>query len=401
MTHSEYEFAPIPQVLEAMKAGQMVIVVDDEDRENEGDLIIAGDVTTPDAVNFMATHARGLICLAMTGEQARRLRLDPMTHQNTDPQGTAFTVSIDAVEGATTGISASDRSNTIHVAIDPTAKPGDLRRPGHIFPVVAKDGGVLERAGHTEAAVDLARLAGLKPAGVICEVLNPDGTMARLPQLAAFAKEHDMLLTSIAQLIEYRLHMERFVVRRAKAKMPTKWGVFEIYGYENQLDGSEHVALVMGDPALPGTLVRMHSECLTGDCLGSLRCDCGPQRDRALELIASEGRGVLVYLKQEGRGIGLINKLQAYALQDEGLDTVEANQQLGFEPDLRNYGLGAQILVDLGVTSMKLLTNNPRKVVGLEGYSLEVVERVPIAIQSNVHNERYLDTKATKLGHLL
>ncbi|MNS37731.1 Riboflavin biosynthesis protein RibBA [compost metagenome] len=401
MTHSEFEFAPIPEVLAALQAGQMVVVVDDEDRENEGDLIIAGDLTTPEAINFMATHARGLICLAIPGEQARRLKLDPMSQQNTDPQGTAFTVSVDAVADVTTGISAADRAKTVHVTIDPDAKPADLRRPGHIFPVVAKDGGVLERAGHTEAAVDLARLAGLKPAGVICEVLNPDGTMARLPQLAAFAKAHGLLLTSIAQLIEYRLRMERFIERKAKAKMPTKFGTFEIYGYENRLDGSEHVALVMGDPALPGTLVRMHSECLTGDCLGSLRCDCGPQRDRALEAIAEAGRGVFVYLKQEGRGIGLINKLQAYALQDEGMDTVEANQSLGFGPDLRNYGLGAQILVDLGVTSMKLLTNNPRKVVGLEGYGLEVVERVPISIESNVHNERYLGTKAAKLGHLL
>jgi 3,4-dihydroxy 2-butanone 4-phosphate synthase/GTP cyclohydrolase II len=403
MVHSEFEFAPIPKVLEALKAGKMIIVVDDEDRENEGDLIVAADQTTPEAINFMATHGRGLICLAMPPEQAQRLRLDPMASTNTDPQSTAFTVSVDAnvSAGVTTGISAADRSKTVHVAIDPEAMPSDLRRPGHIFPVVAKPGGVLERAGHTEAAVDLARLAGLAPAGVICEVLNPDGTMARLPELAAFAKEQGLLLTSIARLIEYRMRMERFIVRKAKAKLPSAWGDFTIYGYENTLDGTEHVALVLGDPTLPGTLVRMHSECLTGDALGSLRCDCGPQRDRALEIIGEAGRGVFVYLKQEGRGIGLMNKLQAYALQDTGLDTVEANKQLGFAPDLRTYGMGAQILVDLGITSMKLLTNNPRKVVGLEGYGLEVVERVPIKIDPNAHNRSYLGTKATKLGHFL
>ena len=401
MTQSEFEFAPIPQVLEALRQGQMIIVVDDEDRENEGDLIVASEHATPEAINFMATHGRGLICLAMPPEDAQRLNLRPMTDQNTDPQSTAFTVSIDARKDVTTGISAADRSSTILQAIDPESQPVDFRRPGHIFPVVSRPGGVLERAGHTEAAVDMSRLAGLKPSGVICEVLNPDGTMARLPQLAAFAKANGLLLTSIAKLIEYRLRQERFIMRKAVAKLPTKWGEFTIYGYENLLDHSDHVALVMGDPALPGTLVRMHSECLTGDALGSLRCDCGPQRDRALERIAEEGRGVLVYLKQEGRGIGLMNKLAAYALQDTGLDTVEANQHLGFEPDLRQYGIGAQILVDLGVTSMRLLTNNPRKVVGLEGYGLEVVERVPIQIASNAHNERYLGTKAIKLGQLL
>lgn len=399
--HDTYAFADIPQVLEALRAGQMVLVVDDEDRENEGDLIAAASKTDSEIINFMATYGRGLICLAIPPEQAHRLKLEPMSAQNTDPQSTAFTVSVDATEGTTTGISAADRAHTVQVAIDPEARPADLRRPGHIFPVVARTGGVLERAGHTEAAVDLAHLAGLPPAGVICEVLNPDGTMARLPQLATFAQEHGLLLTSIARLIEYRLSSERFVVRRARAKLPSQWGDFEIYGYENTLDHSEHVAMVLGDPTLPGTLVRMHSECLTGDALGSRRCDCGEQRDAALEAIRREGRGVFVYLKQEGRGIGLINKLQAYALQDEGLDTVEANKELGFAPDLRKYGVGAQILVDLGITSMRLLTNNPRKVVGLEGYGLEVVDRVPIKIEANAHNRHYLGTKAAKLGHLL
>ena len=401
MGHDEFEFADVPQVLQALRAGRMVLVVDDEDRENEGDLIAAASETSAEVINFMATHGRGLICLALPPEQAQRLQLEPMSAQNTDPQCTAFTVSVDATDGTTTGISASDRARTVHVAIAPDARPTDLRRPGHIFPVVARPGGVLERAGHTEAAVDLARLAGLAPAGVICEVLNPDGTMARLTELASFARTHGLLLTSIARLIEYRLCSERFVARRAKAKLPSEWGDFEIYGYENMLDGTEHVAMVLGDPTLPGTLVRMHSECLTGDALGSRRCDCGEQRDAALAAIRSEGRGVFVYLKQEGRGIGLINKLQAYALQDEGLDTVEANKELGFAPDLRKYGVGAQILVDLGITSMRLLTNNPRKVVGLEGYGLEVVDRVPIQVEANVHNRHYLGTKAAKLGHLL
>jgi 3,4-dihydroxy 2-butanone 4-phosphate synthase/GTP cyclohydrolase II len=400
MAH-EFDFAPIPAVLEALKAGKMVIVVDDEDRENEGDLIVAADHATPDVINFMATHARGLICLAVPPERAQALNLTPMAQENTDPQGTAFTVSIDARVGATTGISAADRARTIEVALDPETRPGDLRRPGHIFPVVARPGGVLERAGHTEAAVDLARLAGLKHAGVICEVLNPDGTMSRLPQLAEFCQQHGLLLTSIEQLIQYRLGRERFVVRMAEAKLPSDFGDFTIYGYENQLDKTQHVALVMGDPTLPGTLVRVHSECLTGDAFGSLRCDCGPQRDAALEMIAAEGRGVFVYLKQEGRGIGLINKLKSYALQDQGRDTVEANQELGFAPDQRKYGIGAQILADLGVKSMRLMTNNPRKMVGIQGFGLEVVDRVPIKIDPNVHNREYLRTKAAKLGHLL
>lgn len=401
MTEGKFEFAPIEAVLEALRNGQLVLVVDDEDRENEGDLIAAASVTTAETINFMVTHGRGLVCLAIPPEIAQRLSLEPMSISNTDPQGTAFTVSVDAAEGTTTGISAGDRARTVAAVLDPNSRPEDLRRPGHIFPLVSRTGGVLERAGHTEAAVDLARLAGLEPAGVICEVLNTDGTMARLPQLREMAAERGLLLTSIAQLIEYRLKQERFVVRRAAAKLPSFWGDFEIYGYVNQLDGTEHVALVLGDPTLPNTLVRMHSECLTGDALGSRRCDCGEQRDAALEAIQEAGRGVFVYLKQEGRGIGLMNKLRAYALQDQGLDTVEANQKLGFPADLRKYGVGAQILVDLGISTIHLLTNNPRKVVGLEGYGLQVTSRVPLKVKANRHNQHYLGTKASKLGHML
>ncbi|HEY9899262.1 MAG TPA: bifunctional 3,4-dihydroxy-2-butanone-4-phosphate synthase/GTP cyclohydrolase II [Pantanalinema sp.] len=394
-------FAEIPEVLAAVRDGRIVVVVDDEDRENEGDLVMAAEFATPEAINFMATHGRGLICLAVTPERAEALDLSPMVQANTDTHATAFTVSVDAVDGATTGISASDRARTVQVVIDPESRPGDLRRPGHIFPLVAKPGGVLVRAGHTEASVDLARLAGLNPAGVICEILNPDGTMARLSDLVGFAEVHGLLVTSVAKLIAYRAERERYVVRHSEAKLPTKFGEFTIVGYENTLNGSHHVALVMGDPKQEGTLVRMHSECLTGDAFGSLRCDCGPQRDRALEAIAREGRGVLVYLKQEGRGIGLLNKIHAYRLQEEGLDTVEANLHLGFPADLRDFGIGAQILRDLGVTRMRLLTNNPRKVAALDGYGLEVVSRVPIRIQSNPHNAKYLETKEEKLGHLL
>ena len=401
----EIEFDAIADALAAIRNGECVVVVDDEKRENEGDLICAAQFATPQQINFMATEARGLICLAMQGERLDELDLPLMVDRNTDSNQTAFTVSIDAGPefGVSTGISAEDRAKTIQVALNNQTKPIDLRRPGHIFPLRAKIGGVLKRAGHTEAAVDLSLLAGLSPAGVICEIQNNDGSMARLPELKKYAKERHLKLISIADLIHYRLENERFVFRQAIAKLPSLFGDFKAIGYKNHLDGSEHVAIIKGNPEnlKEPVLVRMHSECLTGDAFGSLRCDCRPQLEAALSRISQEGEGVVVYLRQEGRGIGLVNKLKAYNLQDGGLDTVEANEKLGFPADLRNYGVGAQILTDLGITSLMLLTNNPRKIAGLGGYGLKVESRVPLVICPGDHNAAYLEVKREKLGHLI
>jgi len=394
----------VEQAIADIRAGKLVIVADDEDRENEGDLVGAAEGVTPAMVNFMATHGRGLICLTLTPDRCQALGLSQMTEHNSESRETAFTVSIDAAArfGVTTGISAADRAATIRVAIDPASVPGDLRRPGHVFPLRARPGGVLQRVGQTEASVDLARLAGCYPAGVICEILNDDGTMARRPQLDRFAAEHGLTFITVAQLVQYRLANERLVHRVASARLPTAAGEFRIVGYRNDVDDAEHVALVYGDvTGQQSVLVRMHSKCLTGDVFGSARCDCGWQLESAMHTIAREGRGVIVYLDQEGRGIGLLNKLKAYELQDAGDDTVEANEKLGFKPDLRNYGIGAQILLDLGLSSIRVLTNNPKKLVGLEGYGLEIVERLPIVPPPSEENRAYLDVKRDKLGHLL
>ncbi|MCU0550864.1 MAG: bifunctional 3,4-dihydroxy-2-butanone-4-phosphate synthase/GTP cyclohydrolase II [Leptolyngbya sp. Prado105] len=400
-----FTFDSIDDALADLKVGKAIVVVDDENRENEGDVICAAQFATADMINFMAVYARGLICLAMTGERLDELDIPLMVRENTDTNQTAFTVSIDASPriGVTTGISADDRAKTIQAVLDPETRPTDLRRPGHIFPIRARSGGVLKRAGHTEAAVDLSLLAGLYPAGVICEIQNPDGSMARLPQLIDYSREHDLKIISIADLISYRLKHERFVHRETVADLPSQFGHFKIYGYRNLLDNTEHVAIVKGDPAeFPSqpVMVRVHSECLTGDSLGSLRCDCRVQLEAALKMIEHNGSGVVVYLRQEGRGIGLVNKLKAYSLQDIGLDTVEANEKLGFPADLRDYGVGAQILNDLGVKQIRLITNNPRKIAGLKGYGLEMVDRVPLLTEATTYNSSYLATKAEKLGHL-
>jgi len=397
-------FGTIEQAIADIRAGKFVIVADDEDRENEGDLICAAQLVTPEMVNFMIKKAGGMICLALTGERVDSLGLSPMSEVNLDSYRTAYTVTIDASPrfGVTTGISAQDRATTIRVAVDPAAVPTDLRHGGHVFPLRARDGGVLQRVGHTEAAVDLARLGGLLPAGVICEILNEDGTSARRAQLDAFAAEHGITFITVAQLVAHRLKTERLVHRVAEARLPTEHGEWRIIGYRNDVDPSEHVALVYGDLADgENVLARMHSKCLTGDVFHSLRCDCGWQLDKAMAMIAAEGRGVIVYLDQEGRGIGLLNKLKAYELQDRGADTVEANEKLGFKPDLRNYGIGAQILLDLGLRSIRPITNNPRKMVGLEGYGLRLGERVPIVQPAHDENADYLRTKRDKLGHLL
>ena len=394
-------FSTIEEALEDIRQGKMIVMVDDEDRENEGDLVMAAEMATPEAINFMATYGRGLICVPLTKNRIQALQLQQMVNNNTDPHGTAFTVSVDSIE-STTGISAPERAQTVKVLVNPQSEPTDLQRPGHIFPLQAREGGVLVRAGHTEGSVDLARLAGLQPAGLICEIMNEDGTMARVPDLQLFVKKHNLKLITLKDLISYRRQSEKLIEKVESINLPTGFGEFRAIGYLSVLDKEEHVALVKGtvDDGEP-VLVRVHSECLTGDVFHSLRCDCGDQLTAAMEEIEHEGRGVLLYMRQEGRGIGLLNKLRAYKLQEEGKDTVEANLALGFPEDLRDYGVGAQILADLGISKVRLMTNNPRKIVGLEGYGLKVVERVPVEISSKPENSKYLCTKKQKMGHYL
>jgi 3,4-dihydroxy 2-butanone 4-phosphate synthase/GTP cyclohydrolase II len=402
MSTPQRVFAPIEEAIEDIRAGRMVVVCDDEDRENEGDLTMAAQFATPEAINFMAREGRGLICLALTAERCDELGLDLMASKNESPFETAFTVSIEAREGVTTGISAADRARTIQVAIDPHSSPRDLVQPGHVFPLKAKQGGVLERTGQTEAAIDLARLAGLNPSGVICEIMNDDGTMARVADLEPYCRRHDLKMVTVADLIAYRRRHDRLVERVVSTGLPTGFGDFTVVGYRSLVDDKHHVAMVKGDVRdKPDVLVRVHSECLTGDVFHSLRCDCGEQLESALAMIETEGEGVLLYLAQEGRGIGLLNKLKAYNLQDKGFDTVDANLELGLPVDLRDYGIGAQILVDLGLSSIRILTNNPKKIRGLEGYGLSVTEQVPIVHASNPHNEAYLRAKRERLGHTL
>jgi 3,4-dihydroxy 2-butanone 4-phosphate synthase/GTP cyclohydrolase II len=394
--------ASCKELIEELRAGRMIILADDEDRENEGDLVMAAEWVTPEAINFMATHGRGLVCLALDKEQTDRLNLSLMVSNTNSKFKTNFTVSIEAAEGVTTGISAFDRAHTIRTAIDDDAKPSDIHTPGHIFPLVGRDGGLLVRAGHTEASIDLARMAGLKPAGVICEIMNEDGSMARMPELKKFAKKHNLKVGCIADVIRYRLKNDSLVKREVEVRLPTEFGDFTMVGYTNAVDQAEHVALVMGnpDPDKP-CLVRVHSECLTGDVFTSRRCDCGSQLHAAMRQVADAGEGVILYLRQEGRGIGLLNKLRAYELQDAGHDTVEANKKLGFKADLRDYGIGAQILRDLGLRKLKLLTNNPKKIIALDGYGLEVVERVQLQVGAHEDNITYLQTKQDKMGHML
>ncbi len=395
-------FDRIEDAIEAIRRGEIVVVTDDQDRENEGDLTMAAQCVTAESINFMAKHGRGLICLPMTSDRLADLDFRPMVENNADKLGTAYTVSIDALEGTTTGISAPDRAHTIRKVTDPHATPSDFVRPGHVFPLQGRDGGVLRRAGHTEAAVDLARLAGLFPAGVVCEIMNEDGTMARVPELIAFARAHELRIVTIEDLIAYRRRTEKLVQHVASVNLPTKWGQFLVHAYESPMDDREYLAMVVGDVSTgEPTLVRVHSECLTGDTFGSLRCDCGEQLDESVRIIQREGLGVLLYLRQEGRGIGLLNKLKAYQLQEAGLDTVEANHRLGFGADLRDYGIGAQVLHDLGIRRIRMMTNNPRKIAGIQGHGLEVVERIPIQVPAQKENIHYLEAKRTKLGHLL